>query len=191
MQPKTGEKASGVVEVVIDHQSGGKIELGEKIEQLSGTFDGLILGKSKPDDLVTFKTDGEDVPRRYDAPVAPGGPDHTVVAQIKNTFPPNRGRLGWRLAGGKLEVTSVVVVKPSAARGTMVGRLLEKGRAWVEVKPDDAPPERLIPNWVGGNGGGPDPNVVWMIGAVQVGDRVRVDWFFDVRRRIASIAAAR
>jgi serine/threonine-protein kinase len=154
-----------------------------------GTFQGIIL-RTKTD-WITFKTDGEDVERRY-VPVAnpQGGYDNTVLQILSNTRSLNRGILEWRLENNRPNIVNVTVVKPKAKQGTLVGIVREKGRVWVEVMPASRLPERMIPQWTGGpraQGGRLDPAVIQQISMVSVGDKVSIQWKYSARKRIISI----
>ncbi len=79
------------------------------------------------------------------------------------------------------------------ARGTLVGTVIQKGRAWVEVRSEAGNAERYIPEWRGGmprDGGGPDAGIVAKIGRLNVGDRVSVRWYVNDHVRIDDIQPA-
>ena len=79
------------------------------------------------------------------------------------------------------------------ARGTLVGTVARKGRAWVEVRSETGKTERYIPEWRGGmprDGGGPDAGIVAKIGQLNVGDRVSVKWYVNDHVRIDDIQPA-
>ncbi|MCX7804727.1 MAG: hypothetical protein N3A38_05995, partial [Planctomycetota bacterium] len=63
----------------------------------------------------------------------------------------------------------------------------------IEVKPDSGPPERFIPRWIGGHpsqGGGPDKQMVAVLAKFKVGDRVKVSWIYETRKRVVGIEPA-
>ena len=72
--------------------------------------------------------------------------------------------------------------------GTTVGKLVDKGKGYIEVKADgEEKGEKYVPEWVGGNpdkGGGPDKAVLTVFDTLKVGSRIEVDWVFHERLRI-------
>ncbi|MBL7037056.1 MAG: hypothetical protein ISR77_00430 [Pirellulaceae bacterium] len=76
------------------------------------------------------------------------------------------------------------------ARGTVVGTVVEKGRAFVIIRSDSGKTAGYIPRWIGGNpsdGGGPEKRIVDAISRLRVGDRVTVKWYVNDHIRIEEI----
>ena len=73
----------------------------------------------------------------------------------------------------------------------MEGTITARGKTWVEVKPDaDGASERYTPCWIGGmpkDGGGLDKAVLSTLNTFNVGDKVRLEWRFDERKRVVAI----
>jgi len=79
------------------------------------------------------------------------------------------------------------------ARGTVVGTVVNKGRAWIQIRSDSGKTHRYIPPWRGGSprdGGGPDKQIVAAIRKLKAGNRVRVKWYVNDHLRIADIGPA-
>jgi hypothetical protein len=79
------------------------------------------------------------------------------------------------------------------ARGSVVGTVVNKGKAWVEVRSDSGKTTRYIPRWVGGmpaQGGGPEARIADAIARLNVGDRVAVQWLVNDHVRIQEIRRA-
>jgi len=155
-------------------------------ETTAGTFDGIILNKGP--DFVEFKADGEDVPRRYSPPALPGGGlDVQVLDSIKKVVTLNRAKLSWKLQpDGQPAVVGIQVEVPPPS-GTLVGAVAYLQNNCLEVKPDNGPPERFLPRWAAG---GPDAAVVQALAKLKVGDKVKVTWTYDNRKRLTAIEAA-
>ncbi|MBN1807809.1 MAG: protein kinase [Planctomycetes bacterium] len=153
-----------------------------------GLFTGLVTAKGP--DWVEVKLPGEDVAKRYVPPDdGRGGVDAAVTAAIKGVVAPNIVKMSWKRQGGQRRVTGIEVLLPATKTGTVTGTLTDMGPSWVEIRPDDGPVEQYWAHWVGGNHGGPDQAVVQAITGLKWGDRVRVDWTYDVRKRIDRIVS--
>ena len=75
-------------------------------------------------------------------------------------------------------------------KGTMRGRVIEKGEGWVRVKPADGESERFMARCIGGmpaDGGGLDKSMVETIAAIPVGAEVRIKWVYEERKRVVEI----
>ena len=74
--------------------------------------------------------------------------------------------------------------------GNLKGILNAKGDAWIEVKEDQGLLERYLAPWQGGSparGGGFDLKTLGVFKELVVGNRVRLDWFWDGHLRVRSI----
>ncbi|HUT88566.1 MAG TPA: hypothetical protein VMY37_03665 [Thermoguttaceae bacterium] len=79
------------------------------------------------------------------------------------------------------------------ARGTAVGTVVEKGKAFVVIRSDSGTSARYIPRWIGGHprdGGGPEKRIVEAISRLRPGDRVTVKWYVNDHVRIEDIQAS-
>ena len=75
--------------------------------------------------------------------------------------------------------------------GEVVGVVTAKGDIWLDVKPERGETERYLPRWVGGSpreGGGLDRRMIRKLREIGLGDRVRLRWVFEDRRRVVEIA---
>ena len=76
-------------------------------------------------------------------------------------------------------------------KGTVVGTLTDKGKAFIEVKADgEEKGRKYIPHWRGGapaNGGGPDKEMVKVISTLKVGSRVEVEWEHEEHFRVLKV----
>jgi hypothetical protein len=165
-------------------------------ETTAGTFDGIIMEKApKPGtDYVGFKADGEDVPRRFSPPPLPGGgPDLQVLDAIKGVVTLNRAKLSWKLQpDGQPAVVGIQLEVPPP-NGTLVGTITHHLNNCIEVKPDNGPPERFLPRWIGGMpnvGGGLDKAVVQILSKFKLGDRVKVTWIYVDRKLVTNVEPA-
>ena len=85
--------------------------------------------------------------------------------------------------------------KEETRKGKVIGTLVNKGPAFIEVKADgEEKGRRYIPHWVGGapdKGGGPDKAVVKLIKDLKVGSRVEVVWEFEEHFRVLGVKVLR
>ncbi|MEC8044611.1 MAG: hypothetical protein VX130_08475 [Verrucomicrobiota bacterium] len=75
--------------------------------------------------------------------------------------------------------------------GFLSGILSSKGKAWIEVKGDEGYLHRYLAPWIGdgpGSGGGFDPSLLMRFDQLVVGNRVRLQWFWDGHLRVREIA---
>ena len=78
--------------------------------------------------------------------------------------------------------------------GKLEGILTSKSVAWVEVKADDSYAKRYLAPWRGGSparGGGFDADTLDMFNETAVGNRVRLEWFWDGHLRVKSLKTLR
>ena len=76
------------------------------------------------------------------------------------------------------------------ARGTVVGTVVDEGKAFVDIRSDSGKTARYIPRWSGGmprEGGGPEQRIVDEISRLRPGDRVTVKWYVNDHIRIEEI----
>ncbi|MDG1138992.1 MAG: hypothetical protein P8N49_05675 [Opitutales bacterium] len=88
-----------------------------------------------------------------------------------------------------LVYTSMAV--PVKKEGRSMGILVAKGEAWVDLKEDNGFQHRYLVPWTGGapsKGGRFDAQMLDLIAATVVGNRVEVKWKFDGHLRLVDIA---
>jgi serine/threonine-protein kinase len=161
----------------------------EQVAGRSGTVLGILTNKG--DDWIEVKADEDGLERRYTPLVdSAGRPDAGTKKAISGLVSPNRVSLTWRLQGGHRRIVDVRMLPPGGDKGTVVGTVAAKSMQWIEVKPDDGPPERFMPRWVGGmphEGGGFEKELLVALLTVNVGDRAKLDWVYDLRKRVVAV----
>jgi len=153
-----------------------------------GTLTGILVQKDQTDQWIEVQADGQTTTERYLPPEAGGQPDPNVTAAIKKLIVPNLVKLAWKLDGGGRRIVSVETVVPAEKAGGAAGKVVAKGNSWIDLKPDDGGPvERYWPRWLPG---GPDQPIVQAIARLNVGDRVKIGWIYDLRKRVVRIEPA-
>lgn len=173
--------------------SGPGVE-GREQEEDGGTVTGILTEKGRH--WIEVKVDGEVEGRRYQAmwrggtPKEGGGYDTGTVALISRLFGGNRVHVVWRFVE-RPRIVSAEMIVPKERAGRVTGTVLARGDAWIEVKPDAAdPPDRFRPHWIGGMpdaGGGLDRAMLLKLSHVRVGDRVKLRWEYEERKRVVEI----
>jgi hypothetical protein len=139
-------------------------------------------------------------------PADGGGLDKAMVKQIAERRVGDKVELKWVFVERKrvvelklLEAAPAETPKPAptgtsvlgdAKSGTFAGTVSEKGENWIRVKTADGKSERFMPRWVGGmpaDGGGLDKDMLRIIAAVKVGDKVEVKFVVDERPRVVEL----
>ena len=80
--------------------------------------------------------------------------------------------------------------EPIIKSGIVTGILDAKGEAWIDVKSDDGYTHRYLAKWKGGgpsSGGGFDQDDLRIIAKLVVGNRVRLEWFWENHLRIGRV----
>lgn len=78
--------------------------------------------------------------------------------------------------------------------GKVEGILAAKSVAWVEVRPDDSYARRYLAPWLGGSparGGGFDADTLKLFKEIAVGNRVKLEWFWDGHLRVKNLKVLR
>ena len=78
-------------------------------------------------------------------------------------------------------------------RGTLVGKITGLGDRWIEVTPEGGKAQKFRPRWVGGNpadGGGPDKEMLKILGKQKVGHKVALTWKISEGKRVVAIKDA-
>jgi hypothetical protein len=159
-------------------------------DETAGKLAGILVDRG--DGWMDVKADGEAFVRRY-VPLedARGRPEPKLVGAISRTFVPNRIELAWRLHAGRRRLLGFEMKCPNQGEsGVATGTVTDIGRTWIEVRPDDAPPDRYTPRWIGGmpsDGGGLEKEMLRQFAGLRVGDRVRVRWTYEHRRRALAV----
>ncbi len=148
---------------------------------------GIVTAKTDKD--ITIKADGEDEAKRYLLAPQGGAPKADLQAALKTVFVPNLVAFA-RQGQDQPIITSMRVILPpvrtSAATGTVVARESKpKEVAWVEIKPSDRGPAQRF--WPPFGPGGMDKEMTRSIGELDVGDKVKVTWYYDERLRATKI----
>jgi hypothetical protein len=158
----------------------------------SGKIVGIVTqieatGK-KGDAFLMLKAEGAKEATRYLLAPAGSEVDPKLQAALKSVFPSNLVTLEWR--GQDLPViTSIRTMLPSVQTGflsgTVIDRTSEGKDVYIDVKPDGQPTERYLPNWVAG---GWNKEVCAAITATNIGDKVKLRWYYDERRRVVELS---
>lgn len=86
--------------------------------------------------------------------------------------------------------TRTKVVKNIEGRGTVVGKITGLGDRWIEITPKGGKAQKFRPCWVGGNpadGGGPDKEMLKILGRQKVGHKVALTWEMPEGKRVVAI----
>lgn len=149
---------------------------------------GIVVAKTNKD--ITIKAEGENDAKRYLLAPPGGAPKGDLQAALKMVFTTN---LVVFQAQGEQDpvLTGIQAIHSKTRTGTVTGTI-------VAVDPDvkmpsfDVKPggrsytERYVPRWdVAAKGW--DKHMVQVIGALKVGDKVKVAWTYDERKRAAQI----
>jgi len=166
---------------------------GDERRGAEGTARGILTAKGES--WIEVKTDGEERSRRYlpfwrgGAPGEGGGFDRTMLETIRKLVVPNRVEVQWKQEEHR-RIVSVRTSSSEGKSGTVTGELTDKGENWIEVKPEGGVPERYMPHWVGNARGGFDKDMLAVFRTLSKGDKVRVRWTGDERRRAVEVKKA-
>jgi hypothetical protein len=152
----------------------------------TGKLVGILVAKSDTEIQVKPEGGGE-IEHFLVAP--PGGKaEAKVLAELKGAFIPNLIGLEWRALEDQKVLTSMFVARPKQRTGTVIGTVTGCSGdrdPYVDVKP--APTgftERYTPAWAGN---GFDKDTIAAMGKLNVGDKVKVTWYCDERKRAVKI----
>lgn len=158
-------------------------------EPANGTVTGILTAKGA--DWVEVQADGAKTSVRYlpywrgGMPQDGGGYDKAMLDTLKHVYVLNRVKLAWEFQEHK-RIVSIEMLIPATKDGIVTA----KGENWIEVKPDNAPAERYMPQWVGGlpkDGGGLNKEILTAFAALKIGDRVEVQWLYNERKRALDV----
>ena len=166
----------------------------KKDEKRKGTVTGVVTKKDDGGKWVEVKADGEEKPRKYvphwrgGAPADGGGPDKTMVAELKKVPLKSRVRLEW-VFEERPRVEKIEVLKkgdgpdaPAAEKrsGTIAGVIKAKKEQGKNVVIEVLAPgeEKPRPYFVQHDPKikGPMPEVLKAVRAAEVGSKVVFDW---------------
>ncbi|MGA2063743.1 MAG: hypothetical protein ABSG86_02180 [Thermoguttaceae bacterium] len=155
----------------------------------TGKLTGIVTEKT--DKYVMVQAEGASEAKRYlFAPEGGGAPKADLQAALKTVFVPNLVALEWQ--GQEQPVlTAVRVILPRMRTGVVTGivvvRASKAREVWLEVKPSGKGfTERYWPRFVGGPDGF-DKGMIRTIGELNPGDKIKLAWAYDERKRAAAI----
>ncbi len=159
--------------------------------QQDGKITGILVAKD--DKSITIKAEGAHESTRYLLP-APGSPRTDVRAALKKIFVPNLVVIE-RETRHEPVVTSIGAIMSKQRRGIVTGTIVAqasgKREVYIDVKPaGHGFTERYWPPFVGNsrpNLGGFDKQAIETIARLKVGDRVKVAWYCDERKRASQV----
>jgi len=145
------------------------------------------IATRKGDDWLEVKLDGQTGTTRY--ALAEG----EIRAVVKGLVVTNRVEIEFQ-PGDRPLLQQVRVLVPDQREGELTGTIQAREGTSIDVVPDTGGPiERYIPRWFGGmpsNGGGPEKEVVKALEPLRVGQRVRIKWIYDERKRLLAVGPA-
>jgi len=75
-------------------------------------------------------------------------------------------------------------VEAGPKQGVASGQVTAKGESWIEIRDKDSQAQQFYVGWLGGEGGGPDKEMMKQIGKVNTGDFVEIEWVFQDRHMV-------
>ena len=156
----------------------------------SGKVVGILSAKT--DTEITVKPEGKAEEQTFLLAAPGGAPAATVQAAAKTLFIPNLVALQWQLQDDQPVVTSIQAIMPKVRTGTVIGTIVGQESTdksiYIDVKPAGGRgyTERYWPRYLP-NQGGFDKEMIQTIGTLNVGDRVKLTWVCDERKRAAKV----
>jgi hypothetical protein len=172
-------------------------DAGKDAPPTQGTVVGIVVARGEA--WVSVKAEADKEPIRYipfwrgGAPADGGGPDKDTLAALKKVYLSNLVEVSWQLQENQRRIVSITAIVPAEKTGAVTGTIVAKGENWLDLKPKAGPVERYMACWVGGmpkDGGGFDKEMLKTIAAVKVGDAVTLQWRYEERKRVLSVAPA-
>jgi hypothetical protein len=156
-----------------------------------GRVTGILIAKD--DKSIMVKAEGSQEPTRYLLPT-PGSSKTDVRAALKAVFVPNLVAVAWEGQDERV-VTAISAIVPKQKTGVVTGTIVAQAsgdrEVYIDVKPAGRGfTERYWPAFVGNsrpNLGGFDKQAIETIAKLKVGDRVRVAWYCDERKRASQV----
>jgi hypothetical protein len=153
-----------------------------------GKVFGIVTAKTDKD--ITIKAEGEDEAKRYLLVAQGGAPKADLQAALKMVFPTN---LVMFQSQGEEEpvLTGIQAIHSKTRFGTVTGTVVavDANPKWpvFDVKPDRRGyTERYVAVWNPATKSC-DQRLVQIITGLNVGDKVKVGWFYDERKRATQI----
>lgn len=147
----------------------------------------------KGDKFVMVKPEGSHEPKRYAlAADAAGALSADLQAAMKTVFVPNLVALEIQ-ARDEPVVTGIHVIAPTTRFGTVTGTVVAKDKQArgfsVDVKPTSRGfTECYWPQFIiSGGKGGMDEAMIQTLSELNIGDRVRIAWGYDERKRAVKV----
>ncbi len=177
---------------IVSFQARGQ-ETSRSAAPRSGKLTGIVTAKTDRD--ITVKAEGTQKPRLYRfASPSGGGPSADLKAALKMVFVSNLVVLQWR---GEEEpvLTGIQALHSRTRTGVTTGTVVatsvasQPGREMpsLDVKPSGrGPTERYVARWdVAAKGW--DKSLLHIMAELNVGDKVKVAWSYDERKRATQI----
>ena len=148
----------------------------------SGKVIGILT--SKTDAEITVKPEGKEEEQTFLLAPPGGTPSASVQAAAKT--------LRWRRQQDQPVVTSLQAIMPKVRTGTLLGTIVGQESTdksiYIDVKPAGGRgfTERYWPRYIPSEGGF-DKEMIKTIGRLNVGDRVKLTWVCDERKRVAQV----
>jgi len=155
----------------------------------SGKVVGILTAKT--DTEITVKPEGKAEEQTFLLAPPGGAPSAAVQAVAKTLFIPNLVALHWKLQGDQPVITSLQAIMPKVRTGTVMGTIVGQESTdksiYIDVKPAGRQgyTERYWPRFIPGQGF--DKEMIQTIGTLNVGDRVKLTWVCDERKRAAKV----
>jgi len=149
---------------------------------------GIVTARSDKD--ITIKTEGEDEAKRYLLAPAGGAPSADLKTALKMVFPTNL--VVFQAQDGQEPVLTGILAMHSKTRqgmttGTIVAVDSKATMPNFDVKPSGrGHTERYVPRW-DVKAKSMDKNLVQIINGLNVGDKVKISWTYDERKRAVQI----
>jgi hypothetical protein len=148
---------------------------------------------ARTDDHVMVKIEGTKEPKRFLLAAPGGGPVKAdLQTDLKHVFVSNLVVLNWQEEDQPV-LTGIRAIMPKERRGVVTGTVVARENKpndmYVDVKPSRGFTERYWPQPVFSNSKfvGLDQNVLRTIDELKPGDKVRVNWYCDERKRAVQI----
>ncbi len=72
-------------------------------------------------------------------------------------------------------------------QGTVIGKVSKIGDKFIEVTSESGKTAHYMPEWKGGQKGGPDKSIMAIIEKLKIGDTVKIEWYANDHIRIKKI----
>ena len=160
----------------------------------SGKVIGILTAKT--DTEITVKPEGKPEEQTFLLAPPGGTPSASVQAAAKTLFIPNLVALRWQRQQDQPVVTRLQAIMPKVRTGTVIGTIVGQESTdksiYIDVKPAGGRgfTERYWPRFVSNsapNLGGFDQSMIETIGRLNVGDKVKLTWACDERKRAAKV----